>query len=82
MRMDHLQESQPGLEGRKGFPKKVELELRRESEEKCVKAPGKRIHGSICALHKVRTVNWSWRQSRESEGGREGSEARDLGGSL
>ena len=46
MSMEHIQETQPGLEGRKGFPKKLELELGREvGEEECVKASGKRTHG-------------------------------------
>lgn len=47
--MDHIQETRPGLKGRKGFPKKVEPELKWEAEEECVKALGRRKHGSTRA---------------------------------
>lgn len=38
MRMADIQETRPGLNGRKGFPKKVEPALRWEAEEECVRS--------------------------------------------
>lgn len=79
--MDYIQETQPGLEGRKGFPKKVEPELRWEAEKECAKALEGGNMDQCVHCTNVCIVDQHWGQSRERNG-EEGSEARDLDGSL
>lgn len=80
--MDHIQETRPGLKGRKGFPKKVEPELKWEAEEECVKALGRRKHGSTRAPCKSLHCKLALRPKGREQRRVMRSEARDLCGSL
>lgn len=72
--MDHIRETRPGLEGRKGFPKRVDPELRWEAERDCAKALGGGKHESVCALCKnllCKRAQGAGRESKGCKGGRD-----------
>lgn len=77
--MGHVQEMWPGQEGRNGFLKKVELELRWEAsqEEECAKALGSRKCGSTCTLCKGLLCKSALGPEQTEHSGMKGSEARD-----